>query len=92
MVALRSERRGRGSVMVATKARKAKKDDRFRELSREEGWALLDERARHYLKMSAEEFIRVWEAGDFENPDRPEVLRVAMLLPFVGKATVYRRQ
>jgi uncharacterized protein (DUF433 family) len=57
--------------------------DGFRELSREEGWQLLEKQARLYLGMSAREFVEKWDAGRFENPDRPEVLRVAMLLPFV---------
>jgi hypothetical protein len=54
-----------------------------RELTREEGLALLDREARRYLQISAEEFIRAWEAGEFdEDPDRPDVMYVAMLLPF----------
>ncbi len=54
----------------------------FPELQREEGWALLDQAARHYLDMSAEDFIQAWERGDFdEDPERPEVIRVAMMVP-----------
>jgi hypothetical protein len=54
-----------------------------RELTREEGLALLDRETRRYLQISAEEFIRAWEAGEFdEDPDRPDVMYVAMLLPF----------
>ena len=53
------------------------------ELTVEEGWALLEDRAQHYLNMSAQEFVRKWDAREFENPDRSEILRVAMLLPFV---------
>jgi hypothetical protein len=65
--------------MVSKKATRAHSD----ELTREEGWALLDREARRYLDMSAEEFIRTWDAGGFPNVDTPEVLSVAMLLPFV---------
>jgi hypothetical protein len=55
----------------------------IRELTREEGLALLDREAQRYLHMSAEQFIKAWEAGDFdEDPDRPDVMYVAMLLPF----------
>lgn len=43
--------------------------------------ALVDRAARYYLNMSGEEFACAWERGDFENADRPEVLRVALLLP-----------
>ena len=55
-----------------------------RELSRAEGWELLDREARRYLHMDAAQFIKAWEAGEFdEDPDRPDVMYIAMLLPFV---------
>ena len=58
-------------------------DDRIGELTHEEGLALLDRAARRYLHMSAQDFIRAWETGAFDaDPDRPEVVYVAMLLPF----------
>ena len=58
----------------------------IRELTYEEGWELLDREARRCLDMDAEEFVRAWEAGEFGEPDdRPEVLEVAMLLPFIGR-------
>jgi hypothetical protein len=53
-----------------------------KELTQEEGKALLDTAARRYLGMSADEFIQAWESGKFdEDPDRPDVMYVAMLLP-----------
>jgi hypothetical protein len=53
-----------------------------RELTPDEGRALLDQAARQYLAMSADEFIQAWEAGQFDDdPDRPDVMYVAMLLP-----------
>jgi hypothetical protein len=55
----------------------------IRELTHEEGLALLDREAQRSLHMSAEQFIKAWEAGDFDDdPDRPDVMYVAMLLPF----------
>ena len=55
------------------------------ELDREEARAFLDAQARRYLDMSGDEFQRAWEAGEFDDdPDRPEVMRVAMLLPIGG--------
>jgi hypothetical protein len=55
-----------------------------RELTLEEGRELFDKQARRYLNMSGEEFINKWEAGEFDDdPDRPEVMEVVMLLPFV---------
>lgn len=50
-------------------------------LDRKQGWDLLDEHARRYLHMTAQEFIDAWNAGTIQDPDRPEVMRVAMLLP-----------
>lgn len=32
--------------------------------------------------MTAEEFIKRWDAGTIEDPDRPEIIRLSMLLPF----------
>lgn len=52
------------------------------ELTQEEAYALLDREARRHLGMSAEEFIAAWEKGEFdEDPDQPNVMYVAMLLP-----------
>ena len=46
--------------------------------------ALVDRAARYYLDMGVDEFVQAWERGEFTDVDRPEVLRVAMLLP-VGR-------
>jgi hypothetical protein len=32
--------------------------------------------------MSADEFLRKWDAGEYEDADDPAVTRVAMLIPF----------
>lgn len=54
------------------------------ELDRQEGRALIDENARHYLGISGEEFLRRWKAGEYANPDADaNVMLVASLLPFV---------
>ena len=56
---------------------------KIRTLSRSEGLALLDRHARAELGVSAETFIRRWKAGRYASRAcRPEVMRVAMLLPF----------
>ena len=53
------------------------------ELSRDEGRALFDRQARYHLGMSGDEFIRAWNAGEFDDdPDRPDVMRVVMLMGF----------
>jgi hypothetical protein len=56
-------------------------ESRITYLTQEEGIALLDQQARKYLGMSGEEFMRKWEAGEIEDPDRTDVLRVAFLIP-----------
>ena len=53
-------------------------------LTAKEGKSLLDQQARRYLKMSGEEFVRRWKAKKIKNPDRPEVMQVAFLIPFGG--------
>ena len=56
----------------------------FRVLSKDEGEKLLDRQARRYLRMSGKEFVHRWKAKQIKDPDRPEVMRVAFLLPFGG--------
>ena len=53
-------------------------------LTPKEGRKLLDKQARHFLHMSGEEFVRKWKAKEFKDPDRPEIMQVAFLLPFGG--------
>ncbi len=56
---------------------------RFHRATEQEGYEILDAAARHYLKMSGAAFVTAWDAGAFaDDPDRPEVMRIAMLLPF----------
>lgn len=64
---------------MAVKGPKAK----VRELTREEALKLFDNAARHYLGISAEEFLCRWDAGEFADNDRPEVVSVWMLSPLV---------
>ena len=66
-----------------TKMKKSSKNG-FRVLSKKEGEKLLDRQARRYLRMSGKEFVRRWKAKKIKDPDRPEVMRVAFLLPFGG--------
>jgi hypothetical protein len=71
-------RTGRDIMAVAAKSVEVK------ELTQEEGFALLDRQARQLLGMSGEDFIAAWDAGAFNGntPERSEVVTVAMLLPF----------
>lgn len=52
------------------------------ELTREEGVAFFDGRARKLLGISGEEFLRCWDSGDFMNCDDPKVSALAVLIPF----------
>lgn len=51
-------------------------------LTRREGRKLLDREAKRNLGISGDEFMRKWDAKKFKDPDRPEIMRVAFLLPF----------
>lgn len=56
---------------------------RVRILSKEEGRRLFDEEARRTLGISGDEFIRRYDAGEFDDPDdSPEVMNLVSLLPF----------
>jgi hypothetical protein len=66
--------------MARSAVPEAADEPRARELTREEGRRLLDERARRFLGMSGEEFRRRYEAGELD-PDNDHVLGVALLLP-----------
>jgi hypothetical protein len=55
----------------------------YEELSREEGRALFEKRAQEWLGMSGEEFIRKLKAGEIEDPDRTDVISLAIMLPFM---------
>lgn len=53
----------------------------FTYITREEGERLIDRQAQKYLGMSGVEFKQRYRAGTMD-PERSEVIRVAMLLPF----------
>jgi hypothetical protein len=61
----------------------AREDEHVRELNEQQAWELFDEAAHFYLGTSGQEFLDLWEAGHFEDPDQPEVMSVVMLMPFV---------
>ena len=55
----------------------------IRELNTDEGREMIEELTRQYLDMGLDEFLKAWDSGAFNDTDRPEVMRIAMLLPFV---------
>ena len=54
-------------------------------VTRARGRKLLDREAKKRFKMSGAEFARKYRAGEIPDPDRADVIRVAMLLPFAGE-------
>ncbi len=57
--------------------------EHVRVVDQHEGYEILDEAARKYLKMSGREFLEAWDAGRFtDRVDTPEVMRVAALIHF----------
>lgn len=52
------------------------------ELSRAQGRALFDERARRTLGITGDEFLCRWDAGQYNGVDDPDVVSLAMLIPF----------
>lgn len=53
----------------------------FEELSPEQHRELLEREALRLLNLSADEFARRWNAGEYRHNDDPKVTHVAMLLP-----------
>ena len=61
------------------------------ELTPDEGMAYFDREARRLVGMSGEEFLRRWDAGEFQPvPDETEADRrlvsLVMALPFAGRS------
>lgn len=57
--------------------------DNVRIIDQKEGRDILDEAARKYLGISAEEFLKRWDAGEYAgHADTPDVMRVVSLIHF----------
>jgi len=63
----------------------AREDEHIQDLTEDEARELFDNAAKFYLGISGDEFLELWESGYYQerNPDQPEIMNVAMLLPFV---------
>ncbi len=55
----------------------------MKDLTPAEGRELFDEAARFYLDMPGDRFVEMWDAGEFKDPDDPDIVDLVMLLPFV---------
>jgi len=70
----------KGTAMAQTRA---KVHRRNWVMSAQEARAYFDDEARRLVGMDGEEFVRAWEAGEFDdNPDRPGVMELVIILPF----------
>lgn len=50
----------------------------------EQMWEFFEQEVHRYLGISAEEFLRRWDAGEWPDPDSVEhVMGLVMLIPFV---------
>ena len=67
-------------------AAEEKADGQIRFLTPDEGRAFFDEQARKLLGISGEEFLRRWDAGEFDaiadDPDHPEIMELHMIEDF----------
>ena len=54
-------------------------------LTQDQAFDLFDRESKRYLNMSAQEFIGAWETSKFDNPDQPDIMYIAMLLPFINR-------
>ena len=62
----------------------AREDGYIRELNEEQAWDLFDGAAEFYLGISGKEFVERWDAGYYDaDPDEPNVVDVATLLPLI---------
>jgi hypothetical protein len=73
---------GTGAVTMNPVTQIAPEHYRTAEESRE----VFDRATHRYLGMSGDEFVAAWDAGEFEDVERPEVAQVVMLLPLVGRS------
>jgi hypothetical protein len=74
-------------VEVETVVATARQIERRIELfSPDETREAFDDLAQTLMQMSGAEFIRRWDAGEYADvadaPDHPEIMRLAMLIPF----------
>jgi hypothetical protein len=53
-----------------------------RHLTYEEAWEMFDGMAHRYAGMSGDEFIRAWDAGEFDDDPEP-VMIVAMMIDVI---------
>ena len=58
-----------------------KRKNGVRQLTPEQAKRLFNHQVRQSLQMSGQEFTKRWQQGQFKDPDQPELIRLAMLIP-----------
>ena len=59
-------------------------DVKYREITDEEAWAMLDAETRRCLGIGIEEFARRYNAGEYDDPDDdPKIMRLGSRLEFL---------
>jgi hypothetical protein len=74
-----------GRLSILTIRARRRLSGGIRELSRDEGRAMFDQRCREQMGISGEEFLARWDAGEYASiPDgeNGRVMHLAMLIPF----------
>lgn len=57
-------------------------EESIQELDQHEGFVLLDGQTRKHLGIGAEEFLAKWDAGELDDSDDPDIVRISLLIPF----------
>ena len=78
--------------MVATPEQEYPELPPIIELSAEDARALFERHVRESFGTSGEEFLRQWDAGEIDNPDRPEIVHLVMMIPFAGRPIMLSRE
>ena len=64
---------------------------KIEEYTEEEARDYFEAMAQYHLNISGDEFRERWHRGDYDDdPDRPEVMTVAMCLPLVERRKISR--
>ena len=59
----------------------------FREITRDEAWAMLDRETRAHLGIDLDEFARRYNAGEYDDPDDdPTIIRLGFRLEFLQRS------
>jgi hypothetical protein len=70
-------------VTTATNQGVSPENGRVHELNPDEARAFFDREVQRVLKISGDAFLANWDSGAYDaDPDQPDVMYLAMLIPF----------